>query len=252
MSTYFKMTNVFSTKVEKMQKLIDWKEVTSEVVVSKIYPEGRMGGDLLTLSSIVECYREVFESPPWDEWLKCPKCQKPLGSENLREIVASNYMHCGVPLVDFWPRHELIQDIKCEFGRKGSSCWRAVSNKFGLVGFCWGYPITTSELIKKLGIKVKKPQGLKDGLVAYQDEVGVLPHYRGLGIAKAMVAMRLNDFLAQGLTYGVTRTRKSPAPSQTYLWYIEKLGYEVIAEYPGGDGRVILGRKLEDLDNLFS
>lgn len=75
--------------------------------------------------------------------------------------------------------------------------------------------------------------------------------YRECKIAKAMVALRLTDFLQQGLKVGIVRTRQYPEPSKTFLWY-QRIGYKILASYPDGDGRVILGRRFKGLPQLLA
>ncbi len=78
--------------------------------------------------------------------------------------------------------------------------------------------------------------------VFYQDELGVLPDYRGQGVAKRMFIARLQDAIKQEnrSKIGVVRTREFPEPSVTFLWFTKKLGYTVLCRYPKKDGRVIL------------
>lgn len=210
-------------------------------------------GDHWLTAQLVECYRDVFADRPWNEWLKCPKCQKYWGTKDKDLLVSIKFQHCDTPLVDFWPREQVISDLYHEIAPE-SSCWLAMNNKT-VVGFCWGYPITIPELESKLGISfnTKFECNLESTeLIAYQDEVGVLPAYRGNKIAKTMVARRLQDFTAQNLRIGIVRTRQGPEPSETFLWYTKKLGYKILANYPGDDGRVILGRQLPGLEKLLT
>ena len=208
-------------------------------------------GDHLLTAQLVECYRDVFADGPWHEWLKCPQCQKYWGTKDRQLLASTKFRHCDTPLVDFWPREQVVCDLHHEITPE-SSCWLAVSNDT-VVGFCWGYPITAADLEVKLGVSFSaKLECENTELVAYQDEVGVLSAHRGHKVAKAMVARRLDDFLEQGLKIGIVRTRQSPEPSETFLWYTQKLGYQILANYPGEDGRVILGRELDDLKELLT
>lgn len=209
------------------------------------------GGDHLLTAQLVECYRDVFADEPWHEWLKCPQCGNYWGIKD-RELLASvKFHHCDKPLIDFWSREQVISDLYHEITQL-SSCWLTMDKKT-VVGFCWGYPITIGELEAKLGVSLNIQSDSNSAeLVAYQDEVGVLSTYRGRKIAKAMISRRLDDFLTQGLKFGVVRTRQNPEPSTTFLWYTQKLGYEILAAYPGNDGRVVLGRRLAGLKELLT
>jgi len=199
---------------------------------------------------LVECYRDVFADKPWHEWLKCSKCQAFWGKKDWNLLVTNEFIHCGEPLTDFWPQGQVLHDLYHEITPE-ASCWLAVNNT-SVVGFCWGYPIAITDLEKKLGVSFCTELEYKaTDLVAYQDEVGVVADHREHKIAKAMIVHRLDDFLEQGLGFGIVRTRQNPEPSETYLWYTNKLGYKILANYPSEDGRVILGRRLEGLKELL-
>ncbi|MEK7538374.1 MAG: GNAT family N-acetyltransferase [Patescibacteria group bacterium] len=209
--------------------------------------------DYLLTAQLVECYRDVFADTPWNEWLKCSKCGKYWGVKDQGLLASLNFRHCDIPLVDFWSREQVLFDLRHEI-ISGSSCWLAMSNKT-VVGFCWGYPINISDLETKLGVSFNTELEYNfgtSGLAAYQDEVGVLSAYRGRKIAKAMIIHRLNDFLTQGLQIGIVRTRQKPEPSETFMWYTQKLGYKILANYPNDDGRVILVRQLSGLKELLT
>ena len=202
-------------------------------------------------AQLVECYRNVFSDEPWHEWLKCQKCEKYWGKKDQDYLVSIKYQHCGAELVDFWSRNQVLADLFHEITVDGS-CWLAKDND-RVVGFCWGYPIKVIDLENKLGIMLNWKFGFeRENLVAYQDEIGVLSDYRKKGIAKSMFVKRLDDFLERGLRVGYVRTRQYPEPSETFLWYTQKLGYQIIATYPNADGRVILSRPLAGLKELLS
>ncbi len=197
-------------------------------------------------NQLVECYRNVFADPPWNEWLKCSICGKYWGRKDIEYIKDITFRHCGQPLVDFWGRKTVLSDIKNEIKSGTSSCWLAL-DQMKVIGFCWGYPSTTSDISKKMGIPIDfSPLQLSDSFnqpLALQDEVGVLAPYRGKKIAKELVRLRNQDFLEMGLSCGIVRTREAPEPSITYLWY-SRIGYHVLARYPDDDGRVVMGIRL--------
>lgn len=208
-------------------------------------------GDNPLTAQLVECYRDVFADRPWYEWLKCPRCQKYWGIKDRGLLASYKFRHCEASLVDFWSREQVISDIYHEITPE-ASCWLAMDND-RVIGFCWGYPITISNLESKLGLSFGANfEYGKFNPFAYQDELGVLSAYRGQKIAKAMIVRRLDDFLAQGLNIGIVRTRQGPEPSDTFLWYTEKLGYKILTQYPDNDGRVILGRQLSGLKELLT
>jgi len=204
---------------------------------------------------MAEAFGRVFATSPWYEWKKCrvAGCSAHWGVEHRKELEALRYMHCGEPVVDFWPKDAVLHDLYHEIGAD-TSCWVAKKGK-RIVGFCWGYPILVSELSSKVGIHLEEPARLTFGSgarIAYQDELGILKRYRGTGIARELFSLRLDDFLKQGLEVGVVRTRALPEPSITYLWFTKKLGYRELARYPRDDGRVILGQRLAEVKKLLS
>lgn len=200
-------------------------------------------------AQIVECYKEIFGGAPWSEWLKCSVCSQRWGLEDAKEIVSMGYKHCGQGLVDYWQRPDVYDDIVKEIRRDNSSCWLALDGS-KVIGFCWGYAMTTNGFSQKVGLDVDYSiigiQDHQNAIVAHQDEVGVLVPYRGKKIAKQLVSLRNRDFLGMGLAHGVVRTREYPIPSVTYSWYIT-LGYQILARYPDPDGRVVMGVEFASL-----
>lgn len=203
------------------------------------------------MPELIRCYQNVFADPPWNEHKRCGVCGKYWGRlEHLRSNIAE---HCGKPVVDFWSADVVESNICSEVGHE-ASCWVARLNG-EIVGFCWGYPLGLEVLDQKLQLAgvsgaVRSHFGNLER-VAFQNEVGVVEELRGQKIAKKFFQHRLNDFLEGGLTVGVVRTRRSPEPSVTYLWFTQKLGYTEVAAYPGDDGRVILARSLHGLCELL-
>ncbi len=200
---------------------------------------------------IVECYRNVFGEDPWNEWKRCQKCGKKFG---IGQLNSDNIDHCNVPLVDFWPKEVVRQDIFNEM-IDGTSCWLSMSMKSEnipiVIGFSWGYPIVIANLEKKIKLRgiakaIADNFGSTDNhKVAYQDEIGLMAQYRGQKFGRAMQVLNLNDYINQGLNIIVARTKTNP-PTVAYHWY-KKAGMKVIAEYGDEDGRVILAGKLDQL-----
>lgn len=211
------------------------------------------------MARLVELYRDVFAAPPWNEWLKCPKCDTYWGTKDGEKLVSMGYMHsgCDVPLVDFWSREAVLRDFH-ELVDDSASCWLAFDGN-ELVGFVLGYQIKVSQLERKLGLEPEAWKDLVANLeekfdslnnLAYLHDLGVLDKYRGASIGKNLVARRNDDLAKMGMTAGITRVRRSPEPSVTYLWY-PRYGFEVVYAYPETDGRVLLGRKFEGLSTLL-
>lgn len=210
--------------------------------------------DSRLIEEVISCYQAVFADPPWSEWKRCGVCGKSWGKEKEGALRELRFMHCGQSLDEFWSREEIAGDIK-ECFEKNGSFWVG-RNRIGAFSFCWGFEITRDELEARLKIPLlaglrRYCGGDKEFQIAYQSELGVLTEFRGQGHAKNLFKARLEDFLKQGSTVGVVRTREFPQPSVTYSWFTKKLGYQKIASYPEGDGRVILGRSLHGLLELL-
>lgn len=209
-----------------------------------------VGKEAIT-SQVVESYIDIFADAPWHEWLKCSVCGEYWGKKDSGLLVSMGYMHCGQALVDYWPRVKVYNEIINEIQRPGnSSCWLAMEKDTKkIVGFCWGYIMSIEAFIELVGLDFDiSLAGLNsmEELVAHQNEVGVLPEFRGKKIAKRLVALRNQDFIKMGISYGVVRTRQLPEPSVTFNWYKDS-GYEILASYPEKDGKVVMGGLLVKL-----
>jgi hypothetical protein len=201
---------------------------------------------------LITCFQDVFADRPWNEWRKCAVCEKYWGTKDKRELEALEFFHCGEKVLEYWPSAQVRSDLDNEISAE-SSCWLALE-KASVIGFCWGYEATLDYLEERLALPFRDAvfsQFGQNHRIAYQDELGVLGSCRGRNIAKSLFTHRHKDFVSQGLTLGIVRTRKSPESSVTYLWFTEKLGYKVLAEYPGEDGRVVLGQTLDKINFLL-
>jgi hypothetical protein len=173
------------------------------------------------------------------------------GKKDLAELEAADFKHCGLPLKDFWPKEVVRKDFEHEVTAE-ASCWLAM-HESRVIGFCMGYPAKISEIESKLGIQFNASLGREGAeIVAYQDDVGLLVPFRDKKLSKVLLANRNRDFTKQSMRFGIVRTREFPEPSVTFSWYTTKLGYRILARYPGDDGRVILGRELEGLQELLT
>lgn len=192
------------------------------------------------LPLLVDCYRDVFGSDPWNEWKICSVCNKVWGIEEFQH--GTDKCKCGGRIVDFWPREKVKEDILTEV-QKDSVCWLATDkDRSCVVGFCWGYPINTEELSQKLELSITDITQEKFGVcfVGYHDEIGVAKKFQGCKIGKALLHYYISDIKDKGVRVGVVRTKAIP-PTIAYEWY-RRIGFEDIACYD--DGRVIMARSL--------
>lgn len=206
------------------------------------------------LANLVECYREVFAEPPWNEWLACAAddCDASWGRPQAAELAAEGFVHCGRPVADYWPRAKVVGDL-LDALRQGAVCWLAVERAAPgggqVVGFTWGSPIGARwrEFEPELQESLRREFGddvPSDPTIVYQTEVGVRASHRNQGLARRLTERRNQDFLDRGFRIGVTGVRESPQPSVTFLWYT-KIGFRVVHRFPPDNGRVVLARDLE-------
>ncbi len=215
--------------------------------------------------SLVQCYQQVFAEAPWNEWKKCPKCNRHWGILDEAELSARNFTceDCEVKLKDFWPTEEVAKDLveaATDFPERDmkASFWVLVHGE-QVVGFCGGFSIKYPDLLAKL--ECPDLDGLFTGrfgshsLVAYQSELGLLPGYRNKGafghkdIARELLQLRHEDFVSMGLRIGLIRAKaKQGEESVTYKWYTNpSLNFETVGNYNDSDGRVVLARDYEGL-----
>lgn len=212
-------------------------------------------GDHGMLARLVECYREVFAEPPWNEWLTCSVCRASWGKPKAAELASMRFRHCGQPVVDYWPHAEVVSDLLGAL-EPSAVVWLAIEriqNEAHVIGFTWGSPLFTKwhkfepELCESLRRELG-PHLPDDPSIIYQTEIGVRASHRNQGLARRLAARRNRDFLDRGFRIGVLKVREKPEPSVTFLWYT-RLGYRVAHRFPPEDGRVVLVRELEP--NLF-
>ncbi len=201
------------------------------------------------LPKLVSCYQNVFADTPWHEWKRCPQCKRYWGIKDKELLHEMNFSHCGVPLEDYWKTNDVEECIR-EVFTHNTSCFLALHNE-EVIGFCWGYLVDLNELENHLGLGIvaQVEDRWGNSKTAYQSEMGVEAAFRGKKIAKRMFRARHFDFLDMKADVGIVRTRRTPEPSNTYLWF-KKLGYETIASYSTTDGRVVLAKKLSEIEDV--
>lgn len=197
------------------------------------------------LDQLVECYRIVFGEEPWNEWLKCPVCEKKWGVSENGNGIPRGLRHCGSSLVDFWPSDQVKNDLLHEITQE-ASCWLAMTRedkKERVVGFCWAYPISVHDLEAKLsldGVASSIINSHSVQKVNYLDDIGLLREFRGKKLAKAMYHYAMADISQNGHNVCVLRTKTNP-PTVAYHWFL-KDGFGIVGQYYDEDGRVVLAK----------
>jgi ribosomal protein S18 acetylase RimI-like enzyme len=194
------------------------------------------------LLSLVNCYREVFADPPWNEHMVCSSCGRIYG-RLLGCYTAVTCDDCRVALDEFWPVATVIRDLRHEL-TKEASCWLATDSE-RVIGFSWCYPMAAIDLEVKLlldGVAQAIHEMGDHASLSYLDEIGVLAPYRGRGIAHRLYDIHVDELRRSKISLMVARTKKQP-PTVVYHWFT-RIGYSEIATYGEGDGRVILASSL--------
>ena len=166
------------------------------------------------LKQIIACYQAVFAGAPWYESWSVQAVQSLL--------------------------FKLPKDI---------SCWVALDEE-KIVGFCWGYVMSLSDMEKYLKLSIASEfENLfgKNAVIAYQSDMGLLDEYRNQGVARELFSSRQQDFLDQGLEVALVRTRELPEPSVTHSWFLYKEKYQILKRHEASDGRCILAKDLRQL-----
>lgn len=197
--------------------------------------------DARFLNSLITCYQEVFSDEPWNEWVKCPKCNQVWGKKS--GINPSDPCSCGGSLVNFWDKETVQNDICAEITEQSTARIVTIGQK--VTGFCWGYPITSVELEKKLGLP-----GLAQtittqfgpGLLGYIDEVGVDPNLRLRGLGKDLWNQIVDILKSRGCQVIIARSRPDV---KIFNWWL-RTGYQIIQKYGKPDIRVVIARKIDD------
>lgn len=217
------------------------------------------------LSGIIACYQQSFAGLPWNESHICPNCEQQFGAQEVRALLPKltcPHLDCTGQLKEFWPASQVCADFLSETQVVEDSCripssWIAL-DQGNVVGICWGYTISSTALAHKVGLPNLTEQlterfGAAANVLAYQDELAVLPAYRGKrftslhgkGIARALVEARHTSFQKLGVTIGAVRTLECPA-TRTFEWY-RRVGFEIISRYQNNPHCVILARSFTDL-----
>ena len=215
------------------------------------------------LRGVIDCYQKCFAGPPWNESHICTVCNQQYGIdiiESISPLLICLKKDCDGQLEEFWSASQVAADFLNETkddyeASKTASSWIALDGD-EVIGICWGYTLTTELLVSKVGLPTLNANlhnhfGDDIKLVAYLDELAVLPKYRskkfdvlgGTGIAKALVNARHRDLEKTGVKVVVVLTLAKP-PTRTYEWYRD-VGFTVIDHYPENPNRVILARTFQ-------
>lgn len=209
------------------------------------------------LHPVVRCYQEVYAAAPWNEWMKCPHCQKKWGISERAELVNLNFRHHGRIVEDYWPTEDLKAKIQGWQKLPGSSFWIVVVGA-EVIGFGIGYPRTVAE-IQTHELLLDVPELLRWDVtnqtrIAYLKDVGILPEYRGrkYGIFSELNRRRFNDLLrVQDLKIVTCRTQLKPEATRVYHKYLA-CGFQVLASYGKDDGRVFMACRTADLTGTLA
>lgn len=179
------------------------------------------------LGSLINVYQSAFAEPPWDEYMKCRKCNQnyaisevicgerygnrgeitrfsyPISKECKKcgtDLMARIFRNCGfnsADFVPFWSVQEIENDLN--FALAQSSSIILVAESAGvLTGFSWGYQISF-EKFPFLSGKISENS-------SYVDEVAVRGESRRMGIGSLLVAEYMSRAKIQGISTVCLRT----------------------------------------------
>jgi len=218
---------------------------------------------------LAEVYKKVFaEDSKWQEALICPRCEAAFAQTNKSPFCTDCYKfhQMQVPLVEFWPTKEILQRFyKAMDNELGSVCYIAVEQKNQtIIGFCWGFVKKALKLIDE-NLEIK-PEDQNDFLstlknqfhifptdpIVYQNEIAILPDYQKQGFGLKLFIARHSYFVDQGLKdkLAVFKTLQNP-PSSTYLWLVEKLGYQILYQHQKNRKTVVAGLPIKTALNYY-
>ncbi len=205
------------------------------IKVSQLDPKTASANTILSLG---KAFIKVFSTDPaWEEFWKCPRCNASFPESD----TSPECFHCAqngynVPITEYWTMTKVLEDFYTEMSKENAICIIATNEEEEIVGFCWGYFLNVNPSLEEhLGaeglIGSLEKSGLSDTVVAYQDEIAVIPEYQKQGIAKKLFMERHRHFHSiapEGTVF--FRTLSKPTKSVTYTWMIDKIGYQVIHE----------------------
>lgn len=191
------------------------------------------------LASLIECYQKIFADEPWNEWLRCTSCNKVFGKND--RLAPSDQCTCGGKLTFFWETETVKQEILNEISDEAVCKIIIEGNK--VAGFCWGYPIDTITLEKKIHLPglakiLDSSFGLR--LLGYIDEVGVTAHLRQKGLGQYLWNEVSRELEKQGCLIIIARSQPNV---KMFPWWLRN-GFQIVQKYGGEDERVIIARPI--------
>ena len=144
------------------------------------------------VKAIAKLYAQVFALPPWNEAVKCDRCQQFQGLET----EPSSLCLCGGTFREAYPLQKTIQYIASESAKPGFRLAIVTTTKNDLAGFAWGWLTTPHQLTVEKWQDVQTQttiiQTLTDldigpnNTIRYLSECGISPQNRGLGLANQL------------------------------------------------------------------
>jgi len=133
----------------------------------------------------------------------------------------------GPPWNETWEREDVLKLIK----EHGMRWWVVVDGGVAVIGFIAGMIADKHHLGSKLGVPA---DALPDGDIALLADIGVFRSFREYGIG-GRLAERWSNWCA----HAPTKLLRCKPDAVTYPWF-QRLGFQVIYEYPGDDQRVLM------------
>lgn len=164
--------------------------------------------------SLIDCYKQIFAAPPWNE---------------------------------HWWTDDLVHEVLSHYAGPNASIVLALDGVH-VIGFACGAFLCSGDLSRELELALPYPT---NQVVGYLKDIGVAEPYRHHGVARSL-AHELTNKISQHCdchSLILARTLATPEPSVLYHWF-PKIGFSTIAHYPEGServGQVILGSRFSDV-----
>lgn len=191
------------------------------------------------LESIAKLYAKVFAEPPWNEFSRCPCCNRFYGQD---VPIGSLSSCCEKQLIEAYPLNETVNYIKAEL-KKPNAFLAYLSLLDGrIIGFAWGYQTNcqkfanekykTSEMIEKV-INALYNSGLSSELpIFYFSECGIDSEYRRKGHANELTKTMIDIAQSLGLPLIMRTNIQSPMVAVAQRFGMKQcFGPEVIYQH---------------------
>ncbi len=167
------------------------------------------------VEQVAELYANVFATPPWNEYTRCPSCLKFFGLETQH---GDSCKICESCLELAYPTEKVIEVVKKEVARPDGTCF-ILKDGFEIIGFTWGYSYSSPEEFSQdkyrtarmqTGIAELLRQNSITGKFFYYSECGVRETRRGEGNSNRLAEALFTEAIRKKLPIVMRTNWQSP------------------------------------------